>query len=462
MKNFLALLFKIIFGLLLGSALAVILISLYAANISTETYIIVAIFTISLILISQSIFNLFLLLYAWEDADRAKNDRTPEILASPHLSFTALVPVRQEEKVIKDTIEAISNINYPESLKEILVIARFDDEKTIAKVSETIALINKPNIKLVTFYDLPINKPHSLNVGLAKASKEIIVVFDAEDQPHKDIYRVINTVFEQKKADIVQSGVQLMNYRSSWFSALNVLEYFFWFKSTLHFFAKIGMVPLGGNTVFFKRKLLERMNGWDEKCLTEDAEIGIRLSSEGAKIAIVYDEAYTTQEETPPNLSSFIKQRTRWNQGFIQVFFKGHWTKLPKLSQKFLAVYILLSPELLSILFFLIPISIATTFILKLPVLLALMSLVPIFLLILQLIVYNVGLFEFTRSYKLKYTPIVPLITITTFVPFQIILGFSALRSVLRAIKGDGSWEKTAHTNAHRKKPASFTKLARA
>jgi glycosyltransferase XagB len=29
-----------------------------------------------------------------------------------------------------------------------------------------------------------------------------------------------------------------------------VLEYLFWFKSRMHYHATVGMVPLGGNTVF--------------------------------------------------------------------------------------------------------------------------------------------------------------------------------------------------------------------
>ena len=42
------------------------------------------------------------------------------------------------------------------------------------------------------------------------------------------------------------------------------------------------MVPLGGNTVFITRELLEPAGGWDQECLTEDADIGIRLVRDAA------------------------------------------------------------------------------------------------------------------------------------------------------------------------------------
>jgi cellulose synthase/poly-beta-1,6-N-acetylglucosamine synthase-like glycosyltransferase len=93
-----------------------------------------------------------------------------------------------------------------------------------------------------------------------------------------------------------------MNFDSTWYSVLNVLEYFFWFKSRLHYHARRGAIPLGGNTVFFDRALLSRVGGWDERNLTEDADIGLRLSGTGEKIRVVYDDRYVTREETPPTL----------------------------------------------------------------------------------------------------------------------------------------------------------------
>ena len=116
---------------------------------------------------------------------------------------------------------------------------------------------------------------------------------------------------------VVQSGVQLMNFNDHWFGIHNCLEYFFWFKSRLHFYAQVGMIPLGGNTVFVRRELLERVKGWDEHCLTEDADIGLRLSVLGERIRVVYDSQHVTREETPDSVASFIRQRTRWQQGFL-------------------------------------------------------------------------------------------------------------------------------------------------
>jgi glycosyltransferase XagB len=433
-------------------SLSLIIISfgiIYFTHLTTQSVFITLFFGLSLIMIIQGIFNLISMLYAWEDPLYADEHKSPTQYIPPKYAFTALVPARHEASVVRDTIAAIDRINYPEHLKETLIICQSDDRATMSAVSEAIALTGKENIRLVTFSGFPVNKPHSLNVGLARVSKNVVVVFDAEDEPHADIYRIANTVMVKKKADVLQSGVQLMNYNSRWFSTLNVLEYFFWFKSTLQFFAKNSVIPLGGNTVFFKKKWLLKVGGWDETCLTEDGEIGLRLSMAGARIRVVYDEEHATREETPTDLATFIRQRTRWNQGFLQIILKGDWMGLP-IKQQLMAGYILLWSAMQAVIFLLVPVSAYLLLSVKLPVIFAIIMNIPLYILLLQIVVLNVGLFEFTRDYKLPYKWHSPFMVTVMFFPYQIILGYSALRAIYRQLKGSEGWEKTLHLNLHR------------
>lgn len=413
-----------------------------------------AITSVSLVYLFQSFFNLYLMLYVWEDARELRSNQAPSEYANPELRFSLIVPARDEAAVIADTLEGINQIKYPLGMVETLVVCRRDDQPTIQAVQTFLNQTQAASIKLVVFDDHPINKPHGLNVALAQAQGDIVGVFDAEDQVHPEILQIINTTFINKRVDIVQAGVQLMNYTSQWFSTLNVLEYFFWFKSSLHFFAKHQVIPLGGNTVFFKRTWLERFSGWDEAALTEDADIGLRMSQHGAKTAVVYDEAYVTQEETPDSVTSFIKQRTRWNQGFIQVLTKGAWLKLDRWSQRFLALYVLLIPEIQALGFVLVPVSIIFAFSLKLPAITAMLTVIPLFFLFIQMIVYNVGLWEFARKFNRDYSLGLIIKVLLTYIPFQLMLGLGAARGVYRYVTGRFNWEKTAHTNAHRSTPA--------
>ncbi len=407
----------------------------------------------SLLLTAQSAYSASLMLYAWEGEFQHTRSRAPVTFESPKLRFTILLPARHEEAVIQDTIQRVVDLDYPHELVQVLIVIEAGDHGTIEKVNQKLAVLAARGInyvRLITFDDPPINKPHGLNVGLRQATGDIVTIFDAEDEPHPHILRMVNTIMTRENAPVVQSGVQLMNYSDRWFSALNVLEYFFWFKSRMHYHSAIGMVPLGGNTVFVERDLLRKMDGWDQNCLTEDADIGIRLSNQNVPIRVVYDDEYVTREETPPTVNQFIKQRTRWNQGFLQVLGKGDWRKLPSIRQRLLALYTLCSPLIQAILILYPIVSLYMLLFIKLPTPLAMLTLMPLYMLVIQLVISLVGLYEFTSAHGLRPSLLSPFRLIISFLPYQALLGYAALRAVWRQLRGMNSWEKTVHIGAHR------------
>jgi cellulose synthase/poly-beta-1,6-N-acetylglucosamine synthase-like glycosyltransferase len=240
-----------------------------------------------------------------------------------------------------------------------------------------------------------------------------------------------------------------MNFDTTWFSVHNVLEYFFWFKSTLYYYAEMGLIPLGGNTVFFDRSLLEQLGGWDETCLTEDADIGIRLSVLNERVRVVYEDIYVTKEETPPDVVQFIRQRSRWNQGFLQILKRGHYFALPRL-QRLVALYTLSFPLLQAITLAYIPLSIYTIFFVKVSSPIALYLCIPAYVLLGHVILSLLALYEFSKAHRLRVGPFDYLSLILTYLPYQVLLGIGAFRGAWREISGNQTWEKTRHVNAHR------------
>jgi glycosyltransferase XagB len=407
--------------------------------------------TISVLVTFQSAHTLYMTLYTW---NRPPSEASaPETFQPPRLSFTVMLPARHEEAVIATTVGRVARANYPPGLMQILVICSADDEGTIAKAEEKITDLRRHgvrNVSLVVFHDGPINKPHGLNAALAQSVKDVVTIFDAEDDIHPEIFNVVDTVMVNEQVRVVQGGVQLMNFESSWYSALNVLEYFFWFKSRLHYHARRGATPLGGNTVFFARDLMVALGGWDETNLTEDADIGLRLSAAGERIRIVYDDRYVTKEETPPTIRQFIKQRTRWSQGFMQTLKKGTWRELPTRRQRRLAFYTLAFPQAQALLGLYVLFSLMTILSLKAPVLVALVSFLPVLTLLGHFLISVVGLYDFADAHDLKVSPTaIPRLAIG-WIPYQLLISYASMRAVMRQLRGIRNWEKTQHVGAHR------------
>jgi hypothetical protein len=77
-----------------------------------------------------------------------------------------------------------------------------------------------------------------------------------------------------------------------------------------------------GTMTLVRRSLLERLGGWSEWCITEDAELGLRVFEAG------YQATYLPQSYgrglMPDTFIDFKKQRYRWAYGAMQIM-KHHF-----------------------------------------------------------------------------------------------------------------------------------------
>jgi glycosyltransferase XagB len=401
----------------------------------------------ALVLTVIAVTSLWWMLHAWRTPASLLATGFPTTATDPAHSFSLVVPARHEQAVLGATLERLAGSHHPHF--EVLAVVGDDDPDTAA-VAEEAAARHPDQIRVLVDSSQPKNKPKALNTALAACTGTVTAVFDAEDEVHPDLLRHVDARFVDTGADVVQGGVQLMNYHSSWYSLRNVLEYYFWFRSRLHFHAQQRFIPLGGNTVFVRTDRLQEVGGWDPECLAEDCEIGVRLSSRGAKVAVAYDPELVTREETPGSVRELFKQRTRWNQGFLQVLRKGEWRRLPSLRQRLLARCTLAMPFLQAFTGVLIPVSLATMILLDLPVLAALITFVPLVPTLATLAVEAAGLGEFCRNYGHRARLLDYLRLLVGTFPYHLLLGGAALRAVLRERRGERGWEKTAHVGAHR------------
>lgn len=381
------------------------------------------------------------MLHAW---------RTPETLAStgfsgpidaPALSFSLLVPARHEEAVLARTLSRLAESQHPDV--EVIAIIGHDDPGT-EEQARAAERAFPDRVRVVIDHSWPKNKPKALMTALPHCTGSIIGVFDAEDDVDVRLLRFVDAAFRHTDADVVQSGVQLVDFRAHWFSVRNCLEYFFWFRSRLHLQADHGFIPLGGNTVFMRADRLRAADGWNTECLAEDCEIGVRLSTAGARTVVAYDPHIVTREETPPSLRALLKQRTRWNQGFLQVYRYGLWRALPR-RRRMLARFTLAQPFLQAFAGLAVPAAIAMVLWARVPVAVALLSFLPLIPVLATVAFEVIGLREFCRCYFVRPRAGDYLRLVLGSVPYQLVLSVAAVRAAIREMAGHRGWEKTEH-----------------
>ncbi len=389
--------------------------------------------------------SLVWMLDAWRTPRSLEGTRLKAADVEPRHSFSLIVPARHEDRVLEATLTRLVASDHPAF--DVVVVVGDDDPET-RRVAKRVARRSPGMIKIVTDRNASKNKPKALNSALRRCTGDIVGVFDAEDVVHPALLRRIDQCFQRTGADVVQSGVQLMNFSSSWLAVRSALEYYFWFRSRLHFHARQGFIPLGGNTVFARTELIRQAGGWDPDCLAEDCELGVRLSTLDAHTVVVYEPALVTREESPATLRAFVRQRTRWNQGYLQTLAKGYWRSLPT-RRRLLGMYTLAMPYLMALMWLLFPVAIATTLLLKAPIPVTLLTFLPLLPTLSILAVEVTGLGEFARAYEARASLRDYVRLVLGLVPYQMVLAFAALRAGIREALGSRGWEKTAHFGLH-------------
>jgi cellulose synthase/poly-beta-1,6-N-acetylglucosamine synthase-like glycosyltransferase len=331
---------------------------------------------------------------------------------------------------------------------EVIISLGHDDLPTIA-AAENIVNRYPERVRLSINYEDQKSKPVQLNSSLLECTKDVVGIIDAESLTAPGLLRRIDSTFRSEKADIVQGAVHLVNLRSHWFSLRNCLEYRIWFRSRLHGHANNGFVPLGGNTVFIWRHLLDEVGGWDTDCLAEDAEIGVRLSVMEKVTVCLYESDIVTQEETPDSVRQFVKQRTRWSLGFMQVMAKGEWKKLPTFWERARAVMLLGQQYTVAFSGLVLPLAILSAVLGNLPALVVILAFLPLIPSILTLGFEVLILKEFGHDIgvRIGVRDCGWLVLCTPF--YQLMLAYAALRAVVKYYQGNFAWEKTSHAGAH-------------
>ncbi len=254
--------------------------------------------------------------YLWPGKAPSEPD-TDDPLRLPCVSI--LVPLYKEREIADVLIARLRRLTYPKALLDVILVLEEQDDVTKAALEQ----INLPSwMRAITVPqrgDLT-TKPRAMNYALDFCRGDILGVWDAEDAPVPDQIETVVRHFATAPEDVVclQGVLDYYNPRTNWRSRCFTIEYSGWFRVILKGIARLGLVvPLGGTTFFFRRDKLLELGGWDAHNVTEDADLGVRLSRAGYRTEIVDTATY---EEANFHAWPWVKQRSRWLKGFMVTY----------------------------------------------------------------------------------------------------------------------------------------------
>lgn len=253
-------------------------------------------------------------------------------------TITVVVPARNEEAVLAETIAAVRKLDWPGI--ELIVIDDGSTDKTAEVITEQLT----HGAFRVIRNQSPRGKSQALNEALSIASSEIVMILDADAWPASNaLNRMVPHLLDHSDIIAVTGNPRVANTKSL-LAKLQAIEFTSTISTLRRGQSAWGRVnTMSGIMTVLRRDAVLGLGGFSSVQPTEDIELTWRLHREGYRC--IYEPAAQVAMQVPETLPQWWKQRARWSQGLARVLQthgfsvvrKWEWPVFPLLLEAVLA-----------------------------------------------------------------------------------------------------------------------------
>ena len=232
--------------------------------------------------------------------------------------LAAIISARNEAEVIGQLLDTINNQNYPESMRQAIVIADncTDNTAEIARAHGAVVYER--------FNREKVGKGYALNYVFRNIARDFgddyfdaYIIIDADNLLDENYFAEMNKMY-CKGFRISTSYRNSKNFGANWISAGYAVAFLreARFLNYARMLLKTSCAVSGTGFMVASSVIRERC-GWNYNLLTEDIQFTVDTVVRGERIgycgtAMLYDEQPTTFKQS-------WNQRMRWSKGFYQV-----------------------------------------------------------------------------------------------------------------------------------------------
>jgi cellulose synthase (UDP-forming) len=273
----------------------------------------------------------------WSNAEQrsAEADQySQDVVAGRYLpSVDVFIPTYNEpEHIVRRTVIGCQAMEYPRKTVYILDDTRRPNIQALAKELEC-EYITRPDNKHA--------KAGNLNNALVQTKGELIAAMDADFVPFKNFLTRTVGFFQRQEVALIQTRQDFYNpdYHARNLGIDHLLPndqaLFYGFLQSSR---DVGnSVICCGTSYVVRRSSLEAIGGYYTHCLPEDFSTSTLMSTRGERI--LYLNETLSRGESTRTYEDFIKQRLRWLQGNLQVYYCGDeipiWSTLNWVQKSF-------------------------------------------------------------------------------------------------------------------------------
>ncbi|MBM4221786.1 MAG: glycosyltransferase, partial [Gammaproteobacteria bacterium] len=219
--------------------------------------------------------------------------------------------------MVIETLDALARLDWPDF--EVLVIDNNTLDEAVWKPVE--AHCESLGSRFRFFHVSPLAgfKAGALNFALrnTEGAAEIVAVIDSDYVVRPEWLRDMLPAFADPKLAIAQAPQDYRDAAENAFKASCYAEYAGFFHIGMVTRNERNAIIQHGTMTLVRRSALESAGGWSEWCITEDAELGLRLFEQGWT-ATYLPRSYG-RGLMPDTFNDFRKQRFRWAYGAMQI-----------------------------------------------------------------------------------------------------------------------------------------------
>ena len=275
--------------------------------------------------------------YLWELCDalgrehwarRSRSGIAPEVEPDArHIRSSACTCPAYEEppEMVIETLRSLHRSSTTDNYEIIAIDDNTEDESLWRPVE---AWCPDNGVKFVHLADWPGYKSGALNYALREmtdARAEVIGVIDSDYQIEPDFLLRCAPLFNDPAVGFIQSPQDYRDWeRAPYYRRLYYSYKYFFAVSQPSRNERDGAI-FAGTMGLIRRSALEEVGGWDEWCITEDAELSLRLLRAGWS-GLHVDGSFG-RGVMPLTFEALKGQRFRWCFGGIQIL-RMHWRSM--------------------------------------------------------------------------------------------------------------------------------------
>lgn len=230
-----------------------------------------------------------------------------------HPFVDILISAKNESRVIETTVRKLFEIDYDSF--NVWVI----DDMSTDSMPEVLQKLQGefPNLKVLNRApgSCP-GKSAALNEALALCRGDVLAIFDADAYVAPDFLKRILPDLAAENVGAVQAQKRMYENQTGLLVKCQDTEYALdtYFQVSRDLIG--GAVELRGNGQLVKRQALIDVGGWNNKAITDDLDLSMRLLVNNWDIR--FSSEAVVWEEAVPTVKGLIRQRRRWAEGSIR------------------------------------------------------------------------------------------------------------------------------------------------